>query len=83
MGRRPEGSEGCLGIVRQDRVELAYDRVPPLDFFFFPRNIIPMFTRLQNLTFAKKYRKIIKKREREILFENISDFCLKIAFEKA
>ena len=39
--------------------------------------------RLQNLSFAKKYRKIIKKKERVILFGNISDFCLKIAFEKA
>jgi hypothetical protein len=26
----------------------------PLDFFFFSRNIIPMFSRLQNLTFIKK-----------------------------
>jgi hypothetical protein len=40
-------------------------------------------TRLQNLTFVKKYRKIIKKKERKMLFGNISDFCLKIAFEKA
>jgi hypothetical protein len=38
---------------------------------------------LQNLTFAKKYRKIIKKKERKMLFGNISDFCLKITFEKA
>jgi len=54
-----------------------------LIFPFFPRNIIPMFAKLQNLTFAKKYRKIIKKKERKMLLGNISDFCLKIAFEKA
>ena len=41
------------------------------------------FTKLQNLTFAKKCRKIIKKKERIMLFRKISDFCLKIAFEKA
>jgi hypothetical protein len=44
----------------------------PLIFYFF-----------QNLTFIKKYRKIIKKKERVMLFGNISNFCLKIAFEKA
>jgi hypothetical protein len=82
-GRRPERGEGCRGIVRQDWVELAYDRGVPLDFSFFSRNIIPMFTRLQNLTFIKKCRKIIKKKERKMLFGNISDFCLKITFEKA
>jgi len=66
---------------------VAYDRGVPLDFSldfsFFSRNIIPMFAKLQNLTFAKKCRKIIKKKERIMLFGNISDFCLKIAFEKA
>jgi len=62
---------------------VAYDRGVPLDFSFFPRNIIPMFTKLQNLTFAKKCRKIIKKKERIMLFRKISDFCLKITFEKA
>ena len=62
---------------------VAYDRGVPLDFSFFPRNIIPMFARLQNLSFVKKYRKIIKKKERKMLFGNISDFCLKITFEKA
>jgi hypothetical protein len=40
-------------------------------------------TRLQNLSFIKKYRKIIKMKERIMLFGNISDFCLKITFEKA
>ena len=59
---------------------VAYDRVPPLDFFFFSRNIILMFTMLQNLLFAKKYRKTIKKKQRTILSGNISDFCLKITF---
>jgi len=44
----------------------------PLIFYFF-----------QNLSFAKKCRKIIKKKERTILLGNISDFCLKITFEKA
>jgi hypothetical protein len=62
---------------------VAYDRVPPLDFFFFSRNVILMFTMLQNLLFAKKYRKTIKKKQRTILSGNISDFCLKITFEKA
>ena len=62
---------------------VAYDRVLPLDFFFFSRNIIIMFTMLQNLLFAKKYQKTIKKRQRTILSGNISDFCLKITFEKA
>jgi len=42
-----------------------------------------MFTKLQNLTFIKKYRKTIKKKERTILLVNISDFCLKITYEKA
>jgi hypothetical protein len=46
--------------------------------------MVPLkLTRLQNLTFAKKYRKIIKKKERMMLFGNISDFCLKITFERA
>jgi hypothetical protein len=46
--------------------------------------MVPLkLTRLQNLTFTKKYRKIIKKKERMMLFGNISDFCLKITFEKA
>jgi len=46
--------------------------------------MVPLkLAKLQNLTFVKKYRKIIKKKERVILFGNISDFCLKIAFEKA
>jgi hypothetical protein len=38
---------------------------------------------LQNLTFIKKYRKTIKKKEKMMLSGNISDFCLKITFEKA
>jgi hypothetical protein len=43
-----------------------------------------MFTMLQNLSFAKKkYLKTIKKKERMMLSGNISDFCLKITFEKA
>jgi hypothetical protein len=42
-----------------------------------------MFARLQNSTFAKKYRKIIKKKERIMLFGNVSGFCLKITYEKA
>jgi len=62
---------------------VAYDRVPPLDFFFFSRNIILMYTVLKNLLFAKKYRKTIKKKEKMMLSGNISDFCLKITFEKA
>jgi hypothetical protein len=46
--------------------------------------MVPLkLTRLQNLTFVKKYRKIIKKKERIMVFGNISDFCLKITFEKA
>ncbi len=46
--------------------------------------MVPLkLTKLQNLTFAKKYRKIIKKKERIMLFGNVSGFCLKITFEKA
>jgi hypothetical protein len=51
---------------------VVYDRMVPLKL-----------ARLQNLSFVKKCRKIIKKKERKMLFANISDFCLKIAFEKA
>jgi hypothetical protein len=40
-------------------------------------------TKLQNLTFAKKYRKTIKTKERTILFGNVSGFCLKITFKRA
>jgi len=38
---------------------------------------------LQNLSFVKKIPKKIKKKEKMMLSVNISDFCLKITFEKA
>jgi hypothetical protein len=50
----------------------GHDRMVPLKL-----------ARLHDLTFIKKYRKIIKKKERKMLFGNISDFCLKITFKKA
>jgi len=42
-----------------------------------------MLTRLHDLIFVKKYRKTIKKKERTILFGNVSGFCLKITFKRA